>query len=316
MHLLGYTGPICGSCSEGYSHLKVGKPCVACEDGRIDIPMMLGVFVAALLGGSILVSGALKVLQDHGIVTDARLIVGFYQILGQVSNVVDIELPEPVPQLVSLVKILFLDVRNIIKLDCWDVGGFHGKLVTNLLVIPLVYVAGCIFIYTSQRRTIGQVVAAGAADESAYVTAKVKLQRNLFLGVFLLYPTITATLFRVPQCRDVGDTQYHEEDFSVECAGSFWGIVSLSVVGIVLVPVGVPLVLFMKMKKAKDQLGGAQVSELGGAKLSGKDVQDEDDTYGFLTFDLKPEYWYYEIVVFTRKLVLGGLSIVVGRGTM
>ncbi len=311
-----YTGPICGSCSEDFSHLKVGKPCVACEDGRVDIPMLLGVFVAALLAGSVIVSGGIKILQDHGIVTDVRLVVGFYQILGQIGNVVDIELPEPVPQLASLVKILFLDVRNIIKLDCWDVGGFHGKLVTNLLVIPVVYIAGCIFIYTSQIRTISQVVAAGAADESAYVTAKVKLQRNLFLGIFLLYPTVTATLFRVPQCREIGDTEYHEEDFAVECVGPFWGIVSMAVIGILVVPVGVPLVLFIKMKKAKDKLGGAQTSEFGGAKLSGKDVQDEDDTYGFLTYDLKPAYWYYEIVTFTRKLVLGGLSIVVGRGSM
>jgi hypothetical protein len=158
-------------------------------------------------------------------------------------------------------------------------------------VIPLVYVAGCVFVYSGQYRTVGQLIGAGAADESAYVTAKVKFQRHLFLGVFLLYPTITTTLFRVPQCRIIGETEYHEEDYSIECVGSFWTLVFMSVGGICLVPVGVPLVLWIKMKAAKDSLGGAQVSALGGAKLSADNVKDEDDHFGFLTFHVKPEFW-------------------------
>jgi hypothetical protein len=287
----GYSGPICGSCSDDFSHLKVGKPCVSCADGKVNVLMILGLFIVLLLGGAIVVSGAIKVLQDHGIVTDARLIIGFYQIIAQISNVIDIDLPQPVPQLSALMKLLFLDLRSIIRLDCWHIGGFHGKLVTNLLVIPLVYVAGCVFVYSGQYRTVGQLIGAGAADESAYVTAKVKFQRHLFLGVFLLYPTITTTLFRVPQCRIIGETEYHEEDYSIECVGSFWTLVFMSVGGICLVPVGVPLVLWIKMKAATDSLGGAQVSALGGAKLSADNVKDEDDHFGFLTFHVKPEFW-------------------------
>ena len=43
----------------------------------MDIPVLLGTFVAALLGGSIIVSGAIKAFQDHGIITDVRLVIGF-----------------------------------------------------------------------------------------------------------------------------------------------------------------------------------------------------------------------------------------------
>jgi hypothetical protein len=53
-------------------------------------------------------------------------------------------------------------------------------LTTNLLFIPLLFIAVCGFIWSSQKRTIAQVIAAGGADESAYVTANVKLQQNLF----------------------------------------------------------------------------------------------------------------------------------------
>eukprot|EP01045_Picozoa_sp_COSAG04_P012707 COSAG04_NODE_866_length_9767_cov_2.846400_1_plen_2137_part_00 len=312
----GYTGPICGSCAAEWSHMKVGKPCEWCDDGRVNVTNLMGLIIVLLVGGSLVVSGAVKVMTDYGIVTDIRLIVGFYQILSQMGNVIDIEFPRPVPELQELVKVLFLDLRSVIKMDCWEVGGFYGKLTTNLAVVPLLYVSGCIFYYVFQKKGIGEVIAAGAADESAYVTARVRLQQNLMVGIFLLYPTITTTLFRVPMCRELGDRYFHEDDYNVECVGEFLGVVSFSFVMIALVPVGVPLVFFLKMKSAKDAIGGARMTALGGAKLSGDDVKDEDDQYGFLVCDFKPEYWYYEIVTYARKLLLGGISIAVGRGTM
>ena len=106
--------------------------------------------------------------------------------MAQMDNVLNLELPRPVPYLADIISILFLDVKSLVKLDCWHMGGFYGKLVTNLVVVPACCVALCFFIYTNQRRTIAQVIKAGAADESAYLTASIKLQHNLFFGIFLL----------------------------------------------------------------------------------------------------------------------------------
>ena len=113
---------------------------------------------------------------------------GFYQILGQVTNVLDLTFPHPIPALVGYVKLLFLDVRSLVKLDCMNVGGFYGKTATNVIVVPLAVVALCFVIFEAQRRTLAAVIAAGAADRSAYEPLKVKLKQNLFLGIFLVYP--------------------------------------------------------------------------------------------------------------------------------
>jgi hypothetical protein len=75
----------------------------------------------------------------------------------------------------------------------------------------------------------------------------------------------------------------------VECDSGFSGVVAFAILMIVVVPVGVPLVSFIGMKRAKDSLGGARMTALGGAKLSGDEVRDEDDRFGFLIKDLKPE---------------------------
>ena len=117
---VGYTGPICGSCDGEWNHLRVGKPCEPCDDGVLNVSMALSTLAAAFVAGGLVISGAFRVLKDNGVVTDARLIVGFYQMLSQMSGVIDFEFPAPVPGLAELVKILFLDLRNIIKL-----GAYH-----------------------------------------------------------------------------------------------------------------------------------------------------------------------------------------------
>jgi hypothetical protein len=67
--------------------------------------------------------------------------IGFYQILGQATNVLDLTFPHPIPALVGYIKLLFLDVRSLVKLDCMNIGGFYGKITTNVVVVPLAVVA-------------------------------------------------------------------------------------------------------------------------------------------------------------------------------
>ena len=83
--------------------------------------------------------------------------------------------------MMDFLDLLFFDLRNVVRLDCWDIGGFIGKLITNIAVMPLVFVTICILIYMAQKRTVGVVIAAGAADESAYSTVLIKLESNLLV---------------------------------------------------------------------------------------------------------------------------------------
>lgn len=294
-----YSGPICGSCRDGFHHLKVGKQCTACRDGRVDIPMLIGLVFGSIIVASIVLSGLYNMLVDHGIITDLRLLLGFYQLLGQMDNVLSISFPHPVPELLDLIGFLFLDLRKFIKLDCWDIGGFYGKLTTNIFVLPAMCLSFCGLLYINQRRTIKAVIAAGGSDESAYRTASVGLQQNIFLSIFLIYPMYTTTLFRVPQCQEIGADAFHEDDFEISCqSGTFYAAMAFAFVLILAVPIGVPLVFLLMMYRAKNRLPNGQPNTtlLGGAKLCADDLADEDDRYGFLCRDLKPEYWYYEIV--------------------
>jgi hypothetical protein len=105
------------------------------------------------------------------------------------------------------------------------------------------------------------------------------------------------TLFRVPQCFELGPDSFHEDDFTVDCSsGPFYTAVAFALIMIVAVPIGVPLCFLWLMSRAKSALpnGKPNTTLLGGAKLCSDDMDDDQDRYGFLCRDLKPEYWYYE----------------------
>ena len=63
--------------------------------------------------------------------------------------------------------------------DCWDVGCLDGKVTTNLVVVPLLFVSACFALRANQRRTIGFLIKGGAADESAYTAADVQLKNTV-----------------------------------------------------------------------------------------------------------------------------------------
>eukprot|EP01046_Picozoa_sp_COSAG06_P042538 COSAG06_NODE_5434_length_3483_cov_4.532801_2_plen_547_part_00 len=182
----GYTGPVCGNCELGYTHLKVGKACSPCDDGRVDVVLLLALFCIGLVLAGIAITGVLSVIQEHGIVTDARILVGFFQILSQAANVFDVNLPFPAPELISIVKLVFLDVRKIIMVDCWVLGGFYGNIVVNTIVVPVVIGGICGLTYIYRRKTLQAVIDAGAADEKVLDVLKVQLQQNLFFCIFLV----------------------------------------------------------------------------------------------------------------------------------
>ena len=183
---LGYSGPVCGNCADGYNHLKVGNPCESCNDGVVNLQLVALLIVVGVGVGGVVISGAMSVLVENNIITDLRIIVGFYQILGQAEKILNLEFPFPVPQVVSVIKFLLDFVFALIRMDCWDIGGFYGRLVTNLVALPVLGVTICTVLYQIEKKSLMAIVAAGAADSSTLETLQVKLRHNLFVGMFLI----------------------------------------------------------------------------------------------------------------------------------
>ena len=134
---------------------------------------------------------------------------------------------------------------------------------------------------------------------------------RLFLVAFLLYPGLTAKIFESFACRDLGpncDTggscrRLLVVDCTIDCESpEFLGCyVTMLPALLALWPIGLPLMLFMKMVKVR--------------KLILECDEDTLKQYGFVLDDCKTTHWYWEVVELGRKLTLAGLIGVVGRGT-
>ena len=119
-----------------------------------------------------------------------------YQILGQADTILRITFPSPVPELMSFAKLLFLDIRMLLHMDCIELGGFYSQLAMNVILLPLLAAFGCYVYYLNEKKSVDRMVAEGVATDSSLQSAKLNLQRNLMVGVFLMYPMMTTTLFR------------------------------------------------------------------------------------------------------------------------
>jgi hypothetical protein len=56
--------------------MTVGKACERCDEGKVDIPVLIGMLVGLVIIGVVIVTGIYKTLADYGVVTDLRLLLG------------------------------------------------------------------------------------------------------------------------------------------------------------------------------------------------------------------------------------------------
>ena len=85
-------------------------------------------------------------------------------------------------------------------------------------------------------------------------------------------------------------------DYNLLCDSSkYYLVYILSMLLVVAFPIGMQATFLFLMHRRKQQLGGVNTTVLGGAKLAADEVEDEDDPFGYLCSDMKPEFWYYEI---------------------
>lgn len=132
---------------------------------------------------------------------------------------------------------------------------------------------------------------------------------RLYLLIFLMYPSITNKIFDSFHCREVGPgTSVLIADYSVTCTqdgqmtAEYSTLTMASSLLVALWPVGIPVMLFTQMYRAR--------------KLIREQDEETLQQYSFVIGDYKAEFWWWESIELSRKLVLAGLIGLLGRGTI
>lgn len=220
---------------------------------------------------------------------------------SQFSSVANVTYPDVYQRFLDWVNILNFDVLWIPSAGCLVDVGFHGRLLVATIG-PLIALALLAITYTvAKRRSSG--------SETALQKIRHKHMSMVLLITFLVYSSVSATVFQAFACEDLDDRKnYLRADYRIECDSSehqafqiFAGIM------ILVYPVGIPLLYGYLLYQNRRVLK----SEDAGKRETSPQVQPISDLWA----PYKPGRFYYEVIECLRRMSLTGVVVFIYPNT-
>jgi hypothetical protein len=131
------------------------------------------------------------------------------------------------------------------------------------------------------------------ADREVYQVrrdlARAKLWRLCLFTVFLVYPYVSSSIFRMYNCYLLEGVYYMKMDFEIKCYSDQWNaMIGPSIAMILLYPFGIPFVTWVLLFRARRVL----------------DATKTQLELGFLYESYATACWYFEMLVMLNKLFL------------
>ena len=141
-----------------------------------------------------------------------KILISFYQVFVGVTPVFDIDFPPEFKQLLSYLGLLELNLFSITPLSCLFGYNYHF----NLLFSTLWPAAACgtlMLLSAQARRRARRRHGPDAISDVAEGWSDLA-----FLLLFLIYPSVSSTIFRTFLCVTLDDgSRYLRLDFSIDC---------------------------------------------------------------------------------------------------
>ena len=252
-----------------------------------------------------------------------RMAVTWAQITTQIGGVLRVHYPPEFASAVEQMRFLS-DLWNVFfDSECQGLSGIHSQWMMKVAVLPLMctFMVVCAFVLIQRQNGTS--------------VALQKSKSYLFGCVFLLYPTICNIAFATFECRSlvVGEsTGVLEADDRLLCTGDeVVFLQGLSYIVIVAFALGVPVVFSVLLirnareyKSADVETNSALAKRLAlefevAEKIADfilRDVTAMGADFAFLMDAYTFRHYYWESLDLIRKLMLVGLVLVVGRGSV
>eukprot|EP01051_Picozoa_sp_SAG22_P014542 SAG22_NODE_1779_length_3600_cov_3.511568_2_plen_697_part_00 len=254
-----------------------------------------------------------------------QIVIGFGQVVGQLSEVLDVEYPAKLMVLLEKIKTVcafdFLEGLG----SCLGLGSFYERWAAHIYGLPLVGLVGCSVLHCLEARRYGRREAAE------------RLRSKVFVVVFLLYPTVCHWAFSVFGCRRLSaDALVLELDYSVTCYDfaeqafpkKYLYVALGAALVIVVVALGLPLYIWKTLAEASRALraspppAGVAVEvgkQLGLDPAAAVQLMQQVELggdYGFLVNAVRPGCGGWELVDMVRKMLLVGAMVVCVPGSL
>eukprot|EP01045_Picozoa_sp_COSAG04_P018744 COSAG04_NODE_1758_length_5668_cov_2.648411_2_plen_1402_part_00 len=252
-----------------------------------------------------------------------RMVITWAQVTSQIGGVLHIHYPPLFAAAVHALAFLRDAFSLFLDAECVGLSGFVPRWVLKVTVIPLLCVVGvaCAYLRTRWKHD----VAAARQQAKSY----------LFGCVFLLYPMICNQVFAAFECRRLmadGSGVVLEADDRLLCDDDEMLLLrSLSLVVIAVFGAGVPLGFGVFLVRTAREYERTDVDtnaavaqrladefdvDASVADFILRDVTVMGQDFSFLMDAYAFRHYYWEALDLLRKLLLVGLVLLVGRGTV
>ena len=228
-----------------------------------------------------------------GVSHSRPLQVSFYQVVTLFGDVYQVQYPQMYLGFLDWFSVLNFDFVFVLRLECAASGfNWHVKMYgifamfTGLAVIQLT----CFAILESR-----------AAEQQGAVAS---VTEWVALITYACYPSFSNGLFQAFNCHTVGDVSYLRHDYQILCDDPAHKVAQdFAWAGIATCSIGIPVLYLFVLYRAVRKKDGAR----------------ERITVPYLAFfydDYKDEFWYWEAIELTRKLLLTGFAALWMPGTL
>jgi hypothetical protein len=242
-----------------------------------------------------------------GILMKLKLLVGFVQCLSFIPTTLrTIPWPDAFTDLSRILNLASIDFFSAFGNLCAFSTGYLQKFVAQMVVLPFaVGISGVAYLVAA---TVLPRLCAKAARQTTRESLRTRFFELNFLVVYTLYTSVSTSIFRLFDCQEVQGTWYLSADFTVKCFEAEWNAyVAIAIVGIAVYTIGIPLVLFVLLRRNRAHLyaDGCPEDELSRHAIVQKKL-------GAVYKDYEPHSYYFDLVDLLRRLLLTGGLIVLG----
>lgn len=264
----GHTGALCSNCLEGWVADLDGR-CTSCDDsgslaGQYTV---FGVALAAVVAISIKVWYRLRASWKNRMVTIAKVMIPFFQILSVARRAFSFRWPPTFKMALGLLSGLALDF-DLSPMECAFNLDHYGHLVLTTLLPVAITLMGVAAL--KARSACLQKVGTQA-------TGNLRPVATFVCGLPLfLYAPICKRITETFNCYPVGDESYLLADMRLQCyTAEHFGWMVYAGVATLVYPLGVPGAFLWLLRR---------------------DRKAQRPPLAILTESYEPEFWYFEIV--------------------
>ena len=346
----GYSGVLCSSCDYKNGFVKTGNACISCPEGA-DIGLAITVVIAICIGIYFImlfllsrVRGSLQQRRVSKMQGPIKILIMYLQIISAMPstmNSVDwpngfINFTHFVFPLINLEFLALFDVASC-RLALHPTQRFVVHMLVPIFLIFTLFLAfqTSMLVFrmtvkhtkkkkspTRLKRTVSAMsmadketehVLASSVDDILRTRKHLRFEytiKMVILSVLLLYPGLGTRIFSMLRCSEVDGMEegqtFFQQDLDMKCfQDEHMSFTMLSVAGIVVYVVGVPAIILGILVYNRKHLHDESSPKHADVKYA----------IGGIYLQYEPEFWWFELIIISTKMLMTGALGVVEPGS-